>query len=206
MPVAPFQYLESHDHSQLIAFAAGTPNAGPFANRDQWYRLQPFVIALYTCEGIPMLWQGQEFADNYVLPASGDARIHFRHDAHWEYFYDDQGSPLVRLYRIVGALRRTVPALRSRESFYYNANSRPGEGAIVYRRNSTSAGQVALVFLNFSDLSQSLTVPVDDPGTYREMIDNDVRSRPFEISVAAAGQLMRADVPPHYGFIFVRSS
>jgi maltooligosyltrehalose trehalohydrolase len=205
MPVAPFQYLESHDHSQLIAFAAGAPDAGPFADRGRWYRLQPFAIALYTCEGIPMLWQGQEFADNYVLPGSGDARIHFRRDVHWEYFYDEQGSPLVRLYRRLGTLRQSLPALRSRESFYYNLDSRPGDGAIAYRRKSTAVGQQALVFLNFSDAQKSLSVPVEDPGTYREMIDDDVRPSPFEIAIAAPGQRIAVDVPSHYGFIFLAS-
>jgi maltooligosyltrehalose trehalohydrolase len=206
MPVAPFQYVESHDHSQLIAFAAGAPDAGPFADRGRWYRLQPFAIALYTCEGIPMLWQGQEFADNYVLPASGDARIHFRRDVHWEYFYDEQGSPLVRLYRRLGVLRQSLPALRSRESFYYNLDSRPADGAIAYRRKSTATGQVALVFLNFSDAQTSLSVPVDEPGTYREMIDDDIRPGPFEIPITAPGQRIAVDVPSHYGLIFVGSS
>ena len=49
MPVAPFQYIESHDHSQLIVFT-GTDSPDPLAtgNRDNYYRLQPFAIALLT--------------------------------------------------------------------------------------------------------------------------------------------------------------
>ena len=98
-----------------------------------------------------MLWQGQEFADNYYLPNQGNGRIYFRRDVNWEYFYDDAGALLVRLYRILGTLRHACPALRSRESFYYNVQSRPTDGVVAYRRQSTAAHQIAIVFLNFSD-------------------------------------------------------
>ncbi len=204
MPVAPFQYLDSHDHSYLIAFVGTQPGGAPLADRSRFSKLQPFVIALYTCQGTPMLWQGQEFVENYVLPASGDARVHFRRDAHWEYFYDDYGGPLVRLYRILGRLRHVYPALRSRESFYDNVHSRPADGIVVYHRRSVAARQIALVFVNFSDRLQSISVPFPEPGTYREMIDNDVRSRPFDISVGDPNQSIAVDVPSNYGYIFVK--
>jgi hypothetical protein len=48
MPVAPFQYLETHDHSQLISFVAQTqddPNDVPFGDRSKFFKLQPFAIA-----------------------------------------------------------------------------------------------------------------------------------------------------------------
>jgi 1,4-alpha-glucan branching enzyme len=79
MPVAPFQYIESHDHSQLIVFAGVGGDAGdstPEGNRSQYFKLQPHAIALYTLQGIPMLWQGQEFADNYNLPDTGLSKVH----------------------------------------------------------------------------------------------------------------------------------
>ena len=204
MPVAPFQYLDSHDHSYLIAFTGTQPSDAPLADRSKFYKLQPFAIALYTCQGTPMLWQGQEFAENYTLPESGDARVHFRRNVHWEYFYDDYGAPLVRLYRILGRLRHTCPALRSGESFYDNVHSRPADGVVVYHRRSPAARQTALVFLNFSDTHQSILVQFPEPGTYREMIDNDVRSRPFDISVGDPNQSIALDVPPNYGYVFVK--
>ena len=36
-----------------------------------------------------------------------------RRDVHWQFFYDDPGAALVRLYRILGQLRRSTPALTS---------------------------------------------------------------------------------------------
>ncbi|GAC1656887.1 MAG: hypothetical protein NVS4B7_01440 [Ktedonobacteraceae bacterium] len=204
MPVAPFQYLESHDHSQLIAFVGTQPGDVPFGDRSKSYRLQPFAIALYTCQGIPMLWQGQEFAESYVLPNTGNGRICFRRDIHWEYFYDSFGEPLVRLYRVLATLRHSCPALRSRESLYYKDQSRPADGIVAYSRQSSAAAQVALVFLNFSDVQQALSVPFPQPGTYREMIDNDVRSTPLELSVSSANQFINVNVPANYGYIFIK--
>lgn len=201
MPVAPFQYLESHDHSQLICFVGELPGAVPFGDRSKYYKLQPFAIALYTCQGTPMLWQGQELADNYVLPDQGNGRICFRRDVNWEYFYDDFGVPLVRLYRILGTLRHTCPALRSRESFYYNTQSRPGDGIVAYRRQSADGSQIAMVFLNFSDTQQSISVPFPEPGVYQEMIDAQE-----QIQVNDANQLMAVDVPSNYGYIFMLKS
>lgn len=203
MPVAPFQYLNSHDHSDLIAFVGGPPGGAPFADRSRWYKLQPFIIALYTCQGIPMLWQGQEFADNHVLPPAGDSRIHFRRNVHWEYFYDDFGAPLVRLHRILGKLRHTFPALRSRQSFYDNVNSRPAEGIVVYHRRTSAAEQIAIVFLNFADQQKTISVPFPEKGTYREMIDDDVRSVPLTIAVQNPNQFITVGVPSNYGYVFV---
>ena len=150
-----------------------------------------------------MLWQGQEFAENYKLPGSGNGRVCFRRDVNWEYFYDDFGAPLIRLYRILGNLRRTSPALRSRESFYYKAQSRPGDGIVAYSRGSVRTKQIAMVFLNFSDREQSISVPFPEPGIYREMIDNDVRTIPFEVGVDKTLLSVSINVPSHYGYVFI---
>ena len=151
-----------------------------------------------------MLWQGQEFAESYILPDQGIARINFERNIHWEYFYDAFGSPLVRLYRILGTLRHAYPALRSHESFYYNEQSRTKDGIIAYSRQSTAANQYAIVFLNFSDQQQSISLPFPVPGTYREMIDDAMRSTPFEIVVSSANQSVNIDVPSNYGYVFIK--
>lgn len=206
MPVAPFQYVASHDHSYLISYAEPQPGDAVLADRSRYYLLQPFAIALMTCQGTPMLWQGQEFAENYVLPPSGDVRIHFRRDVHWEYFYDEYGAPLVRLYRILGRLRRTHPALRSRSSYYDNLTSRPADGIIIYRRRSTDPDELALVALNFSRFAQSIDLPFPEAGIYREWIDDDHRATPYTITVDTPQQVVRVEIPSHYGYVFVRGT
>jgi 1,4-alpha-glucan branching enzyme len=208
MPVAPFQYIESHDHSQLIVFA-GTSD-GPLApgDRSRFYKLQPFAIALYTLQGIPMLWQGQEFADNYQLPASGLARVELRRDTHWEYFYDDSGSPLIRLYRRLGMLRRTHKCLRSRESFYYFQQSLHDNRVIAYHRHAAAENglpeEFAMVLLNFSDQNTQISLPFPKAGTWREMLDADVRPAALDLAVAADGEVQTVSVPSNYGMVFLR--
>jgi len=203
MPVAPFQYLETHDHSQLIVFG-GTQGTGDFppGDRSRYCKLQPFAIALYTLQGIPMLWQGQEFADYYNLPSDGEARIGLRRDLHWEFFYDDYGSPLIRLYRRLGWLRRTYRALRSHESYYYYQQSLQNDQIIAYQRHalatSTAAEEYVMVFLNFSDTPGSVTIPFPKAGTWKEMIGADL-----VLTVQADGANQTIVVPSNFGLAFV---
>ena len=214
-PVAPFQYLNSHDHEHLIDSFGKAPGIGglgdvEFGIRANVAMLQPFAVALYTCQGIPMLWQGEEIAENYTLPEGGNARISFRRSMHWEYFYDQYGQELVRLYRLLGRLRRTTRALRSRELFYFNQQSNTAAGMVAYQRHApataTEHEQYALVYLNFSDTPQSLAIPFPRAGIYREMIDDAVRApHHLDITVSTDGEVLQLPqpVPSHYGYLFV---
>jgi 1,4-alpha-glucan branching enzyme len=208
MPVAPFQYLESHDHSQLIVFAGVDPeDTGPLpeGDRDLFYKLQPYAIALYTAQGIPMLWQGQEFADNYNLPANGLARVHLRRDTHWEYFYDDPGHALIRVYRRMGLLRRTYRALRGRQSYYYYQQSHQGTKILAYMRYAAATAadpeSSAIVFLNFGDSAAQIGLPFPKPGVWQEMLDADTRT--LTITAANDTDYQTVTVPSNYGMVFV---
>ena len=33
-----------------------------------WPKVQPYLIALLTCQGTPLLSEGQEFCENYWIP------------------------------------------------------------------------------------------------------------------------------------------
>jgi 1,4-alpha-glucan branching enzyme len=213
MPVAPFQYIESHDHSGLISFVAELPHDPgdvAFGDRSAYYKLQPFAIALYTCQGVPMLWQGQEFAESWTLPPSGSARIAFRRNVHWEYFYDTPGQTLVGLYRRLGALRREHRSLRSRESYYYYAQSDVSAQTIAYHRRAAPSGsrpeEIAMIFLNFSDRDCRIAVPFPAQGRYREMLDDAFRlstGTHLDIEVSAAGESHDVLVPSNYGQVFM---
>jgi 1,4-alpha-glucan branching enzyme len=208
MPVAPLQYLNSHDHSHLIIFA-GTTGSGSFppGDRSRFWRLQPLVIALYTCQGVPMLWEGEEFADNYNLPGDGSARINLRRDTHWEYFYDDYGVPLIRLHRRLAQLRRTSRALRSRASFYYWQQSLQGSQLVAYHRHApaSAAGpeEYAMVILNFAAHADTIQVPFPKVGAWSEKLDEDVRPTPWTVQVASTGAGQGITVPANYGCIFL---
>jgi 1,4-alpha-glucan branching enzyme len=205
MPVAPFQYLNSHDHSHLICFA-GTTGDGPIpsGDRGKYFMLQPFAIALYTAQGVPMLWEGEELADNYNLPSAGSARINLRRDMNIEYFYDAQGAPIVRLYRILGKLRAASPALRGRESFFYNQQSLQGNSVLAYHRHApataTVAEQYAMVVLNFSPNEASITLPFPKAGVWIESIDANPAT---DVTAPADGTPQTVTVPSWYGRVFL---
>jgi maltooligosyltrehalose trehalohydrolase len=206
MPVAPFQYLNSHDHSHLIV-ATGVSGSGPFpgGNRGNIWQMQPLAIALLTSQGIPMLWEGEELCDNYNLPGDGSARINLRRDTNWPFFYDRYGSALVTVYRKAGQLRRTTRALRSRESFFYWQQSLAGNRMIAYHRHArataTDPEQYAMVVLNFSAASDEIQLPFPKAGTWTERLDN--ATPPQVITVATAGDVQAVSVPSNYGYVFV---
>jgi maltooligosyltrehalose trehalohydrolase len=209
-PVAPFQYLNSHDHEHLITSFGVKPGIGGpgdlwFGDRAHTARLQPYAIALYTCQGVPMLWQGEELAENYTLPGGGNARVSTPRPLHLEYFYDQYGQELIRLYRILARLRRQAPALRSRE--FRSLQVIPEAMTVAYQRQTPTTEntpqQTAVIILNFSNNDQTVTIPFPKAGTYREMINNDVRLQPLEFIVYNDGETVQVTIPSNYGYIFI---
>ncbi len=59
----PVTYIENHDHESFML------NAG---SREEWWRTQPYAIALFTSSGAPMIHNGQAFAEMYHMPESDD--------------------------------------------------------------------------------------------------------------------------------------
>jgi 1,4-alpha-glucan branching enzyme len=149
-----------------------------------------------------MLWEGEEFADNYELAQSGAARINLRRDVNWEYFYDQAGMPLIHLYRTLGQLRAASPALRSRESYFYNQQSLQGNNILAYHRHAaatpTTPEQFAMVLLNFSGNAGSITLPFPKAGTWTEKIDAATT-----LNVPADGASLTVTVPSWYGYVFL---
>ncbi|MEH2238804.1 alpha-amylase family glycosyl hydrolase [Nostoc sp.] len=64
------KYIENHDHSRFVC------NFGAIArdndllqedNRDLWYKVQPYLIGIFTAKGIPLVWQGEELGENNLI-------------------------------------------------------------------------------------------------------------------------------------------
>jgi 1,4-alpha-glucan branching enzyme len=198
--VAPFQYIESHDHRRFVNELGEVQTRDligeAYGDRDLFYKVQPYVIALYTAKGIPMLWQGGEFLENWGLPDSGVARNLYERPLHWEYFYDVPGRALVRLHRIMGALRRSHRALGARTSFYYHDLPEHRErGVIAYRREAP--GEHLLVALNFFDGPATIQVPFARAGRWVARIDGI-----GIVDVAGDEQWAAIVVPPNYGVVY----
>ena len=212
LPVAPFQYFESHDHSRFInRFGEQRLRdllGQPYGDRERFYKLQPYVIALYTCKGIPMLWHGQEFAENWSVPSGGLGRVLFSRPLHWEYFYDPLGKALIRLYRIMGTLRAEHRALHSRGFFfYYNDPNHQRDGIVAYRRRADAddaqPAEDMIVVLNLSDHDVDAWIPWPASGTWRELIDDADSPRPL-VNVSHAGEWRRVRVSSNYGGVYLQ--
>lgn len=209
-PVAPFQYLESHDHPRFVNVFGHTGQRdllGEFyGDRGRFYKVQPYVIALYTGKGIPMLWNGQEFGENWGVPHWGIGRNLFERPLHWEYFYDAAGKALVRLHRRLGTLRRTHRALRARGPFYYYYDQEHlRQGVIAFRRDAPAAGSAPaeslIVFLNFSNQESEVWLPFPGPGQWTEQLDG---GRP-PIVVSHDQQWLPVRVSSNYGAAYLRT-
>lgn len=207
-PVAPFQYIESHDHRRFINEVGAVGQSDllgeAYGDRSRFYKVQPYAIALYTGKGVPMLWNGQEFGENWGVPSSGNGRNLYERPIHWEYFYDRNGKALIRLYRIMGALRRRLRALRSRGFFYYFDTNHLRQGVVAYRRDApasaTAAAESVLVFLNFSDNTAEVWLQFPSAGNWVEQIEGTSPT----IAVSSAGEWHGVPVPSNYGAVYLR--
>jgi 1,4-alpha-glucan branching enzyme len=212
-PVAPFQYLESHDHSRFITqFGVEEltdPVGQPYGKRELFYKTQPYVIALYTAKGVPMLWHGQEFAENWsVTPhrPGGYERILYSRPLHWEYFYDASGKALIRLYRIMAALRTQNRALGSRGFFYYDDDpAHRRDGIIAFHREAAAEGalpaEAFVVILNFADHDVDALIRWPKAGRWEEQIDKAEHPTP-PVLAPAEGHSSSVRVPSNYGAVY----
>jgi 1,4-alpha-glucan branching enzyme len=211
LPVAPFQYFESHDHTRFINRFGEQRLRDlldqPYGNRDRYYKTQPYVIALYTGKGIPMLWHGQEFAENWSVPSGGLGRVLFSRALHWEYFYDPMGKALIRLYRVMGTLRARHRALRSRGFFfYYDDPFHQRDGIVAYRRAAEAADghprEEMIVILNFSDQDVDAWIPWPLAGHWQELID-EVDGTRTSMRVERDDEWKPVRVPSNYGAVYL---
>jgi len=213
-PVAPFQYIESHDNPSFLARIAPSSvqdlMGQPYGSRSKFYRVQPYVIALFAGKGVPMLWEGQEIGENWGMTSWGVGRNLFERPVHWEYFYDRYGKSLVRLHRIMGTLRRSYRALTNRGRLYYfNDSNHYGQGVIVLRRDIDASGAQSaedlMVFINFSDSSKTVWVAFPTSGRWVEQIDKAESTPRPDINVAADGEWHSVVVPSYYGCVYAKT-
>jgi maltooligosyltrehalose trehalohydrolase len=192
------QYIENHDHSRFVCnfgmFSSGNELLDE-GRRDRWYKVQPYLIALFTGCGIPMLWQGQEFGENYYLPDQGFGRVAFYRPVRWDYFYDEIGRSTVWLVRVLIELRRQEGQFRSGEHFFYNDYDRyQSKGVLLFSRSDENA--FSLVALNFSDTEAAVPFSFEIGGHYREELHG------MDLGNVVAGTETWLQVPSNYGRVW----
>jgi 1,4-alpha-glucan branching enzyme len=158
-------YLENHDHKAFALKAS--------SNRDEWWRMQPYLIALYTCPGAVLVHNGQEYANSYDMPEDGDGRVVSR-PIEWASLGDSVGRSVSQLLTKLSQMRAGRPALRAPNfhplTWDESRASRDGDGfgldvgaqvAVFHRWTQIDATRVERVYvvLNFSDDPAGRTVP-----------------------------------------------
>src|SRR5712691_2825561 len=178
-------YLSNHDHSHTAWQAGARDNRGGF----EWYRTQPYLIALMTAPGVPMIHSGDEFAEDHWIPEDdgGTGRRVRPRPLRWSLSKDSVGQAVTRLYARLGAIREQYPGLRSTKFYpdhWDNWQTRlnpAGFGldtdrqVVIYHRwgqSATGTLQRFYVVLNFSGQPQQVRIPFPENGPWTDLLAN----------------------------------
>lgn len=197
------QYIENHDHERFIC-NFGSYNLDEAGNplfqegdRGRWFMLQPYLIALLMSKGIPMLWQGEEFAENYFLPDVGAGRVGLVRPLRWDYFYDDAGRPIIGLVRKLLRIRRDRDHIRRGAYFFFNDWDRyQKKGVLMFARYEDM--RYTLVAINTGDTDQTVPFRFPIAGDYSE----ELHGGTVNLQNVPALQEVLLTIPSHYGRIW----
>ncbi len=195
----PLQFIENHDHSRFICeFGLRYHDWNPLfaeGDRSQWYRLQPYLIALLAAKGVPMLWQGQEFGENYFLPDSGLGRVLLLRPLRWDYFYDTAGKTLIGLTRSLLSLRKNCDELRRGSHYFHNDYERYlSRGILLFQRENS--GAISLIAINFTNIEQRVPFVFSHAGNYTEQLHNE------DNFIVGEGETRWLIIPSNYGRVW----
>jgi len=203
IPKAALQYIENHDHERFLCnFGLRNPDeaGNPLfleGDRSRWYMLQPYLIATLMSKGVPMLWQGQEFGENYFLPDFGAGRVSLLRPLRFDFFYDSAGQPLVRLIRKLLRIRRDRPHIRRGALFFFNDWDRyQRAGVLLFARYQ--GPQYSLVAINTGDSDQIVPFWFPIGGDYVE----ELHGGNLNLKTILPLQETALTVPSHYGRIW----
>jgi 1,4-alpha-glucan branching enzyme len=192
------QYIENHDHYRFVCnFCTISRDDNDLlkeGDRRYWYKVQPYLIAIMTARGIPLIWQGQELCENYFLPESGMGRVVMFRPMRWDYFYDPIGKRTIWLPRRLMKLRRKAQFLRGEHWFYDDPERYQSRGLLLFSRRAGDA--FSLVALNFTDSDQKAYFSFPLGGDYYEEIHGEDSFR------AGAGEWLEICIPSNYGRIW----
>jgi maltooligosyltrehalose trehalohydrolase len=171
-----FQYLETHNHPRFICnfktiqtFEHGGQRNEIIqeGDREIGYKVRPYLIALFMGKGIPMLWQGQEFLENYNLPENGSSKFRILRSLRWDYFYTNSGRSTVDLVRKLVQLRKTHQQfIHGDYDFWNNHDEYLSKSIMIFTRNYFNL--FSLIALNFTNYDQTVPLSFKYTGTYRE--------------------------------------
>ncbi|WP_246786858.1 hypothetical protein [Bradyrhizobium sp. USDA 3458] len=203
IPKLALQYIENHDHERFLC-NFGTSNPDEAGNplfaegdRKRWYLLQPYLICLLMSKGIPMLWQGEEFAENHFLPDFGMGRVSLLRPMRWDFFYDESGRPILSLVRRLLQIRRRRDHIRQGTYFFFNDWDRYQRfGILLFARYD--GARYTLVAVNFGDTDRAVPFWFPMAGDYAEELHGGV----LDLKNIPALQQVWLNIPSHYGRVW----
>lgn len=200
MEKRPLQYIENHDHERFLCrfgLVNGQHGLLQEGDRSEWYRVQPFLIALLLGYGVPLLWQGQELAENYWVPPEGLGRVMLLRPVRWDYFYDSAGRAVLDLVRRLVALRRERDELRAGDYHFHNDwDAYQSRGVLLFSRSTSQS--FSLVALNFSSTDQWVPFVFPRAGAFVERL-HGAAGDGFTVSAGERRELL---LPSSYGRVW----
>ncbi len=175
-------YLGNHDHSHVAWQAGAKDNAGGL----EWYRTQPYAIAMMTAPGTPMIQNGQEFAEDYWIMEDdrGSGRRVKPRPIRWGFKDDSIGKPLRTVIAKLIAIRAAHPGLRS-DNIYPQWNGDwtqlnpqgygvdAARGLMIFHRWGNDANgrlERFIIVLNFSGVAKTVDVPFPENGIWEDLL------------------------------------
>ena len=204
IPKTALQYIENHDHQRFICNFGTIPMDNTPADvllqqgdRDNnWPKVQPYLIALLTCKGTPLLSEGQEFCENYWIPDSGYGRVMLYRPVRWNYFYDNDGKPIIRLIRKLTKIRRGGAQFTDGTHYFYNDDDNfNSKGLLAFSRQTGNT--FSLIVVNFTDQQQTASFAFPISGNYVEQIEGSQN-----LAGVVAGEAQTLTIPSNYGCIW----
>ncbi len=169
------KYMVSHDEQSLIQemveFDGESLNSA--RDIDKFY-----ATLLFTAQGIPMIWQGQEFGfqsgwlDNNGNGNWDEEKLGYR-PVDWSLLDSEDGQSHLDHYSRLARFRKTNPAFS--KGTFYDLWRYEGERVIVYGYKDESEGNSddqVVVIANFSSLDQTVNdVPFLSGGNWYNITD-----------------------------------
>jgi 1,4-alpha-glucan branching enzyme len=169
----PINYLESHDEERLIHEVMTNPAI------DQGGAVRKSMlgaIMLFTAQGVPMLYHGQEFGAH--APKTTDTN-----KLPWEYMASEAGQQLYRHYATLAYLRHTQAALQGNtfEPLLVDHERK----LLAYHRWADNGSDI-VVAVNLAPASQHAALPFPRQGRWHEWLhdyDEEIGDGPQDVEI-----------------------
>lgn len=157
----PLVYVESHDESRIMYEAIHYQG---MSEETAVKKSKLGAVTLFTSQGTPMIYHGQEFGQNGTSQSGGGIQPQ---PLQWFRLNSDEGADLFDTYQSLIALRQNYEVLRSWDlDVRYQSN---GNKCIVYWR--VSGDEEVIVAANFNSSDRTIDIEFPHNGTWYNYLD-----------------------------------